>query len=773
MWNDIRRIGELVEGIQTAENANPDVRPQAMISEAKGTIDKLNEQLQLLGASEQRRERVFYLQRRLQGLNAYAKERHGEKVQAEKTVVLENKGGNSFELVVRGQTMSIVFQATKHAETFEKPRQNHSNITALVPKDEARIKKDITRIRLLLDDIRTLQSHNPDAPPPRNATAEIHRLLRSIDAFGDLSARLWRGNHAKLFNTILRGNEDEHAYYDRRVGEAEKLMELTSRSEPRFKLVFDKQGLRDIELGGTARSNERLDADENLDAARAEEAKADVRRIRVLIQTIQSIEDSSSEPSTSPSAKDELIVEVKTLVQKINALARESPKVDQLISKRFHNSMGGLKELYAKKGVEPDGSRTMLRKMEDGVHEVVLKGQIHARDVGSESVEHNRDESRARDDRRDVGDTTSSLGLPSRTTRPDDPAGRFSFQKQRADDDRDIPLSIPYTTAASEFLYGSNVVLAALRAKRRKLYHLYLSPRAYSRDTGNAQQIIDLARRSGVAVSQDANMRLLDKMSDSRPHNGVILEASRLPAPPVLSLASPDPESSDISLTLDRQSAEDAAVNGTSTAISSTTSRSWRQPFIVMLDGITDPGNLGNILRTAHFYSVDAVAVATNTCAPLSSAVLAKASSGACEAVRILALPKPAHFVAESRKEGWKIYAAVAPPSRSDPGFAQDAKKQSTTTAVAANSPLSKDPVILMLGAEGEGLRANLTSKADVLLSIEQGSKGRGTVDVGVDSLNVGVAAGVLMEALLRKPVEAAGGSKAGEEAAESGELGF
>ena len=55
-----------------------------------------------------------------------------------------------------------------------------------------------------------------------------------------------------------------------------------------------------------------------------------------------------------------------------------------------------------------------------------------------------------------------------------------------------------------------------------------------------------------------------------------------------------------------------------------------------------------------------------------------------------------------------------------------------------------------MLGAEGEGLRANLVNKAHCLISIERGAVGEGSVDVGVDSLNVGVAAGVLMEAFLR-----------------------
>ena len=87
---------------------------------------------------------------------------------------------------------------------------------------------------------------------------------------------------------------------------------------------------------------------------------------------------------------------------------------------------------------------------------------------------------------------------------------------------------------------------------------------------------------------------------------------------------------------------------------------------------------------------------------------------------------------------------------------------------MAEDGPLTKGPCILMLGAEGEGLRANLTAKADILLSIAGGRKDDG-VDVGVDSLNVGVAAGVLMEAFLRRAQKEAS-SHATEDV---GELGF
>ncbi|KAI7364198.1 hypothetical protein KC354_g5886 [Hortaea werneckii] len=349
--------------------------------------------------------------------------------------------------------------------------------------------------------------------------------------------------------------------------------------------------------------------------------------------------------------------------------------------------------------------------------------------------------------------------------------GSKTTESEDANAEEEMPLSIPYSTAASEFLYGSNVVLAALRAKRRRIHHLYVSRGAQDRSSdsaGTIRNILDLARRNQVPVEADASIKLLDKMSGDRPHNGVILETSKLPAPPTLSLSKPDLRTSIIPLTLDRQSAEDIAVNGAPSALSTST-KGWRYPFVIMLDGILDPANLGSVMRTAHFYGADAVAIATNTCAPLTSAVLAKASSGACEAVQLLALPKPANFVFDSAKAGWRIYASVAPtlPGQST---ARDVSRQTTTTAVSLDSPLARAPVILMLGAEGEGLRSNLTSKADHLISIEAEEKtNRAVSDVGVDSLNVGVAAGVLIEAFMRKP----GTGTTAAEKARQGDLGF
>ena len=82
-------------------------------------------------------------------------------------------------------------------------------------------------------------------------------------------------------------------------------------------------------------------------------------------------------------------------------------------------------------------------------------------------------------------------------------------------------LSIPYTTASSEFLYGTSVVQAALRAQRRKLYKLYVYDGDNRESSDENIAIRRLALQHQVVVDRVKNdrLRLMDKMSENRPHN--------------------------------------------------------------------------------------------------------------------------------------------------------------------------------------------------------------------------------------------------------------
>jgi 21S rRNA (GM2251-2'-O)-methyltransferase len=312
--------------------------------------------------------------------------------------------------------------------------------------------------------------------------------------------------------------------------------------------------------------------------------------------------------------------------------------------------------------------------------------------------------------------------------------------------DSRIPLSIPYTTPASEFLYGTSVVEAALssrREPRRKLYKLYIYNGENREDPDQDARLERLARRSGVDVVRAGNdwLRVMDKMSAGRPHNGYILEASPLPRLPVTSLGqltTVDGQDG-FEVSIDHQSREEAAVNGTSNFIKIPRSRHGRKPLVLLLDSIVDPGNLGAIIRTSAFLGVTAIAISSRNSASFTPVVL-KASAGASEDITLFMVNKPAGFVVDSKNAGWKVFAAVAPAKKHDPAM------PISLSTDQLNDPLSEDPCILMLGSEGEGLRWNLRSKADADLYIEGSNQSH-----NVDSLNVSVAAGILCTTFLKR----------------------
>ncbi|EOA92021.1 uncharacterized protein SETTUDRAFT_134027 [Exserohilum turcica Et28A] len=237
----------------------------------------------------------------------------------------------------------------------------------------------------------------------------------------------------------------------------------------------------------------------------------------------------------------------------------------------------------------------------------------------------------------------------------------------------------------------------------------------------------------------DEYLRAMDKASSGRPHNGVILESSPLPVPPITELKTASIQDQTFRLALGSQSAEDLQVNGRQ-EVYSYKSDGWRHPLILYVDGVVDEGNLGAIARSAYVLGADAIVTPTHHTANWSQ-IAVKASAGAAEALPVFRVSEPNDFLGKSSRAGWRIYASDAVP------------RAATTRLSPDHSPVAEHPTILMMGAEGTGLRNSLLNLAHYKVGIPHG---RGAGEVGVDSLNVSVAASILCYEMLQRPQEQA-----------------
>ena len=140
-------------------------------------------------------------------------------------------------------------------------------------------------------------------------------------------------------------------------------------------------------------------------------------------------------------------------------------------------------------------------------------------------------------------------------------------------------------------------------------------------------------------------------------------------------------------------------------------------PFVIVLDGIEDPHNLGSILRSADLSGAHGVIIGKRRSASVTASAV-KASAGAAEHVRIARVVNIASAVDLLKKEGiWVVGADMS----GEPVFSKD-----ITGALA-----------LVIGSEGEGISHLVKEKCDFLVSIPMQGH--------IDSLNAGVAAGILM----------------------------
>ncbi|KGO64130.1 tRNA/rRNA methyltransferase, SpoU [Penicillium italicum] len=334
---------------------------------------------------------------------------------------------------------------------------------------------------------------------------------------------------------------------------------------------------------------------------------------------------------------------------------------------------------------------------------------------------------------------------------------------ERVKDNVKVPDTIPYTTPASEFVYGTSAVEAALRCSRRQLYKLYIYQGTEEELSAAKVTIRKLALSKNVAVKMAFAGwdRLMDKMSAGRPHNGCILEASPLPKLPVRGLqAVPSISEEYFRTELAPQTREEAAVNGTDDRIQihhpspspHETEQRHRYPIVLLLDGVVDTGNMGAIIRSSYFLGVDAIVLAGRNSAPMSPITI-KCSAGAAENMPILHVKNEVDFIQRSQQNGWRFYAADAPT----PGSVNLDHISADGDQSGAKLPSTIAPSVIMMGSEATGLSSHIKSHADAIISIpgarQSSILGVQSDPARIDSLNVSVAAALLMEKFLRTPM--------------------
>ncbi len=240
----------------------------------------------------------------------------------------------------------------------------------------------------------------------------------------------------------------------------------------------------------------------------------------------------------------------------------------------------------------------------------------------------------------------------------------------------------------NDIIEGRNAVQEALRAGRA-IDKLYIARGDSDRALGH---IAGLARERGITVS-DCDRRKLDAMSVTKAHQGVIAVCA------LREYASLDD-------------------------ILSVAEERGEPPFVIVCDEISDPHNLGAIIRSAECVGAHGVIIPKHRSAGLT-AVVGKTSAGAAEHMAVAREPSLAAALDERKRRGLWVYGAAAEGS--------SGMWQTELTG----------PIALVIGSEGEGLGRLVRERCDFLVSIPL--RGR------VSSLNASTAAAVLMYEILRQ----------------------
>lgn len=240
---------------------------------------------------------------------------------------------------------------------------------------------------------------------------------------------------------------------------------------------------------------------------------------------------------------------------------------------------------------------------------------------------------------------------------------------------------------SSKVLFGFHAVTVRLKTAPSSISEIHVDG---SRRDARMRQFVERAKEAGVKLV-DSDDERLSRIGGTTRHQGVVAKVSPLP------------QEHSLDDVLDQ-------VDG--------------PPLVLVLDGVTDPHNLGACLRVADGAGAHAV-VAPRDHAVGLNATVAKVASGAAETVPYLMVTNLARTLNELKDRGLQIV-----------GTSDDAEQTLYDVDFTG-------PVALVLGAEGPGMRQLTRKTCDLLVRIPM----RGAVE----SLNVSVASGVCLYEALRQ----------------------
>ncbi|RQW61623.1 23S rRNA (guanosine(2251)-2'-O)-methyltransferase RlmB [Vibrio viridaestus] len=244
---------------------------------------------------------------------------------------------------------------------------------------------------------------------------------------------------------------------------------------------------------------------------------------------------------------------------------------------------------------------------------------------------------------------------------------------------------------SNEFIYGIHAINAVLEKSPDRLIEAFVLK---GRQDDRLMPVLNQLQQMGISIQQMGRKALDDKAQGAN-HQGIIAKVK-----PAKALNEHDLD--DILATADK-------------------------PLILVLDGVTDPHNLGACLRNADAAGVAAVIVPKDKSAPMTATV-SKVACGAAETVPLVRVTNLARTMRALQEKGiWFVGTA---------GEATQDIYQSKLTG----------PIAIVMGAEGDGMRRLTRETCDELIKIPMAGS--------VSSLNVSVATGICLFEAVRQRLQ-------------------